>query len=215
MYARLKFQRILNVRDCEFIEPAGLPTRGPLPEERSAIAPGAGLDLRTLRATSRNWLLRRDRPGPLEKPFGAQHPLQARRLVCTWREPALRADGGRRNWAVQPPTAPKMICGTPVFLAGADLLSSRGAGPCLRHRRAHDFTILPATERRSVAYLHEPIRARTRRRFGFDFSAGRSLSKPVIPRFGDALTHKRLDVRHLQWLAQLRRLLHHSRLRTS
>ena len=63
------------------------------------------------------------------------------------------------------------------------------AGPSLRHRRAHDFRILPATGRRSVAYLHEPIRARTRRRFGFDFSAERSLSKPVIPRFRDAVTN--------------------------
>jgi hypothetical protein len=39
--------------------------------------------------------------------------------------PAPPADGGRRNWAVPPPPAPKMICGTPVFLAGADLLSNR------------------------------------------------------------------------------------------
>jgi hypothetical protein len=37
--AKLKFQRIQDVRDCEFIEPAGLPTLGPLGEERSLIAP--------------------------------------------------------------------------------------------------------------------------------------------------------------------------------
>jgi hypothetical protein len=37
--AKLKFQRIQDVRDCEFIEPADLPTLGPLGEARPPIAP--------------------------------------------------------------------------------------------------------------------------------------------------------------------------------
>jgi hypothetical protein len=97
------------------------------------------------------------------------------------------ADGCRRNWAVPAPPAPKMICGTPVFLAGADLLSNRMGESVSTTPASTRFQDLPATGRRSAAYRHEPIRARTRRRFGFDFS--RSLSKPVIPRFRDALTN--------------------------
>jgi hypothetical protein len=37
--AKLKFQRTQDARNPEFIEPAGLPTLGPLGEKRSPIAP--------------------------------------------------------------------------------------------------------------------------------------------------------------------------------
>jgi hypothetical protein len=37
--AKMKFQRIQDVRECEVIDPAGLPTLGPLGEGWSPIAP--------------------------------------------------------------------------------------------------------------------------------------------------------------------------------
>ena len=112
----------------------------------------------------------------------------AKELVCAWREPAPPADGGRRNWAVPPPPPPKMICGTPVFRGRRRLAIQQSDRVRLYDTGEHTISGCSATGRRSAAYFHELIRARTRRRFGFDFSEERSLSKPIILRFRDALT---------------------------
>jgi hypothetical protein len=77
--AKLKFQRIQDVRDCEFIERAScrrLARSGRTVAGRACAGQGiCALCARPPGIGSRPF--RRDRPVPLEKPFGAQHPLQA------------------------------------------------------------------------------------------------------------------------------------------
>ena len=59
--------------------------------------------------------------------FQSQSQSGGEGSVCSWRDLAQPANGGRRNWAVPPPPAPRMICDTPFFRARVDLRSNRAA----------------------------------------------------------------------------------------
>ena len=90
------------------------------------------------------------------------------------------ANGGQRNWAVPRPPAPRMICDTPVFLARAVLRSNRAGGSASTTPASIGSGILPAAGRRSVADLHQPIRARARRRFALGRYNARSARKKSV-----------------------------------
>ena len=116
------------------------------------------------------------------------------------------------------PPAPKMICDTAVFLAGAELLSNRAGGSVSTTPASTRFQHSPSD--RAVISRLPSLAIFGLVHGGTDLALispqRGSLSKPVIPlRFRDA-PRKCLGVGHLQWLAQVPgALLHHSRLRTS